>query len=138
MALIGGGGAGNVSGGANPAGVGSGLTYIGDHCYANSGAITVEDSGNAGTTLLDFTTGNAYIVAEIHMFNDQANALDDYVQAFLDGQLILKARYQSASEFHQDQPTKILIPSYSRFQFKASADDSPVKFTAILVGRVYA
>ena len=128
---------GNPVGGSNPSGTGSSINYIGDHCYANSGAIVVEDSGNAGTTLLSFTTGNAYIVAEIHMFNNQANALDDYVKVLIDDQEIINARYQSAAEFHQDQPTKLIIPAYAKFELKASADDSPIEFTAVLVGRVY-
>ena len=34
MALVGGGGSPNVAGGANPAGVGSGLNYVGEFCYA--------------------------------------------------------------------------------------------------------
>ena len=130
-------GGGNPVSGSNPSGTGSSINYIGNHCYANSGAVTVEDSGNAGTTLIDFTTGNAYIVATLHMFNNQANALDDYVKVIIDGQDIINARYQSAGEFHQDQPTRVLIPPYARFQVKASADDSPIKFTAVLVGEVY-
>ena len=40
MALIGGGGAGNVAGG-NPSGTGTSLNYIGDHCYAYSGDVIV-------------------------------------------------------------------------------------------------
>ena len=130
-------GGGNPVSGANPAGTGSSINYIGNHCYANSGAVTVEDAVTGNTTLIDFTTGNAYIVATLHMFNNQANALDDYVRILLDGQEIINARYQSAAEFHQDQPTRVLIPPFSRFEVKASADDSPIKFTAVLVGEVY-
>jgi len=60
MALIGGGGSGNVAGG-NPSGTGTGLTYVGDHCYAYSGEITSGTSGDS--TMLDFSTGaNSYIV----------------------------------------------------------------------------
>ena len=128
---------GNPTGGANPSGTGSSINYIGNHCYANSGPVTVEDNSSGNTTLIDFTTGNAYIVATLHMFNNQANALDDFVRVLLDGQEIINARYTGSTEFHQDQPTRVLIPPFSRFQIKASCDDSPIKFSAVLVGEVY-
>ena len=130
-------GGGNPVGGSNPSGTGTSVNYVGNHCYAYSGDIVVEDSSDAGTTLIGFTTGNRYIVAQIHVFNDQANALDDYIHVKIDGQLIIKARYQNASELHLDQPTQILIPPYAKFELKASANDSPVRFTAVLSGRVY-
>ena len=38
MALVGGGGAGNIAG-SNPAGTGTSLNHIGDHVYANSGQL---------------------------------------------------------------------------------------------------
>ncbi len=141
MALIGGGGAGNVSGGANPAGVGSSLTYIGDHCYANSGAITVEDSGNAGTTLLDFTTGNAYIVAEIHMFNDQANALSvrqSAAKISYDSQTIALI-VGSAEDAPVSQTTDIHIPPFTNVKVEViSAQGDSDNFTTVsIVGRVY-
>jgi hypothetical protein len=130
-------GGGNPVGGSNPSGTGTSVNYVGNHCYAYSGDIVVEDSSNAGTTLIGFTTGNRYIIAQIHVFNDQANALDDYIHVKIDGQLIIKARYQNAAELHQDQPTQILIPPYAKFELNASANDSPVRFTAVLSGRVY-
>ena len=137
MALIGGGGAGNVSGG-NPSGTGASVNYIGNHVYATSGEITVENSADAGTTLLDFTIGNSYIMAEIHAFNSQASALDDFVHVLIDGEIVCNARYQNANELHQDQPLKILIPPYSRFQYKASTSGATPTWTIILTGRVYA
>jgi len=137
MALAGGGGAGNTAG-SNPAGTGSSLNYIGNHCFANSGAVVVENSSGAGTVMLDFTAGSAYIVAEIHAFNDQASAYDDYVDILLDGTTICNARYQDANELHQDQPIKILIPPYSRFQYKCSTEGSTPTWTVILTGRIYA
>ena len=54
MPLIGGGGAGNVAGGANPSGTGSGINYIGKHAYAYN-SIT---AGTTDATIgLQFTTG---------------------------------------------------------------------------------
>ena len=56
MALVGGGGAGNVAG-SNPAGVGSNLNYVGNLVYAYSGDITLNANLPNPTTLLEFTTG---------------------------------------------------------------------------------
>ena len=64
MALIGGGGAGNVAGGANPSGTGTSLNYIGNHAYANSGVIQTETSA---APHLNFTTGGEYIVGELEL-----------------------------------------------------------------------
>ena len=131
-------GGGNPVSGNNPTGLGTSLNYIGNHAYAYSGAINVENTADAGTTLLDFTIGNSYIMAEIHLFNQQASALDDFVKIFIDGQIIVNARYQNANELHQDQPLVILIPPFSKFQVKASVSGSTgTEFSAVLTGRVY-
>ena len=61
MALVGGGGAGNVAGG-NPSGTGTGLNYIGNHCYAYSGSIAITGQVQ---TMLNFTTGSDYNVVKI-------------------------------------------------------------------------
>ena len=68
MALVGGGGASNVAG-SNPAGVGSSINYVrtdeGNFAYAFSGDVVDAGTGSANTTMLDFTTGNETIMAEI-------------------------------------------------------------------------
>ena len=61
MALVGGGGAGNVAG-SNPAGVGTSINYIGNHAYAYAGALSASTSAE---TRLNFTTGALYIVGRI-------------------------------------------------------------------------
>ena len=63
MALVGGGGAPNVAG-SNPTGTGTGLNYIGDHAYAYSGE--VDNDGSSATTALKFTTGNEYVLGQMH------------------------------------------------------------------------
>ena len=54
-------GGGNPVAGSNPSGTGIGLSYIGDHAYAYSGAIGASSSAQ---TLLQFNTGNSYIVGK--------------------------------------------------------------------------
>ena len=59
MALVGGGGAPNVTGSGGTAGTGTGLNYLGNHAYANAGTADVSTSS---TTRLNFSTGSEYIV----------------------------------------------------------------------------
>ena len=63
MPLVGGGGAGNTAGG-NPPGTGSGINYVGNHAYAYSGNVAVD---NNITTLLQFNTQNNYVMANIQL-----------------------------------------------------------------------
>ena len=74
MALTGGGGAGNVAG-SNPSGTGGSLYYIGNHVYALSGAVAVN---NVETTLAEFETQNAYIDAKFQ-FSYMTHSDKDYM-----------------------------------------------------------
>ena len=105
--------------------------------YAYSGEITVENSSDAGTTLLDFTTASEYIIIEYHIFNNQASALDDFVKVQLNNVTIINARYQNANELHQDQPLKIIIPPFSTFNISASTSGGTPLYQVILTGTVH-
>jgi len=137
MALIGGGGAGNVAGGANPAGVGTALNYIGDHAYAYSGSITDASSGSAATTLLKFNTGSSYLLAKLTILTDEASTAAIFIEGFLNGEKIIDIVSDNTSVNNPlITPYELLIPSYSEFEFKAGANSS-VDFTAFIVGRVH-
>ena len=61
---------------ASVASTGPGIRYIGDHCYAMSGAITSTGSATgADTSYLNFVTGTGYIVAKIIWINDKLAVL---------------------------------------------------------------
>ena len=68
-------GGGNPVSGSNPAGTGSSLNYIGKHAYGYSGVIAVN---NVEKTLLQFSTGNLYIVAKVQ-FNTGGSANKDFL-----------------------------------------------------------
>ena len=78
MALVGGGGVGNVAG-SNPSGTGTSINYVGierRYAFAYSGLITgvaVQDTEN---TMFDFTIGSDFIVGTWRAFYDE-NAGDD-------------------------------------------------------------
>jgi len=137
MALAGGGGAGNVAGGANPAGTGTSLNYIGEHAYAYSGAVSVN---NNETTLIEATSANSYLtLLWDSAYSPDAYSTDRYTfKLYLDEQLI-------HAEFHYDNnietmgTTRILIPPYSRLKITAQnvTDTTANDCLVTLSGRVY-
>jgi hypothetical protein len=139
MALIGGGGAGNVSGG-NPSGTSGGLNYIGNHVYGNSGGIGAD---NSNKTLMEFTTaGDHYIVAQISL-GSEAGSGDDFRYSILfNGETIMDVYAQATVQDFPDfgRPIKIVIPSQTKVEIKAdnigSANERITYVT--LTGRVYA
>ena len=142
MALIGGGGAGNVGGG-NPSGTGSSLNYIGDHCYANSG------TGSAGTggdfIALDFTTGaNSYIMAKLYVTYDADDLGSGEQFGYVvssDGITILFTRRESSAADVVNNPlphkVEFLIAPQSRIIVKGISNASALDMSFVLTGRVY-
>jgi len=139
MALIGGGGAGNVAGGANPTGTGNTLNYIGNHAYANSGTYEATTSSQ---TVLEFTTGNNYIVGTL-----QLNSAIQFSNVSL-RQTAAKISYDSqtvalivgsAEDAPVSQATDILIPPFTNVKIEviSAVDDSDNFVTVSIVGRVY-
>ena len=142
MALIGGGGAGNVGGG-NPSGIGSSLNYIGNHAYANSGAIQTETSA---APHLNFTTGNEYIIGvfELQGACNLSDVSDGEVSAFIikiNSEIVAQPKVGTAAEA---MPTvehyKILITPQSKIEVEviSAASNTGWKTSASFVGRVYA
>ena len=137
MPLVGGGGAGNIAGGANPAGTGSGLNYIGNHCYAYSGSITPGGASSADTTALLFTTGNSYAMVEINWTNMSTSAtIDAFFQMTMDSQIIFNARATNDEIATSQSPIKVLLPPYTTVEIKVG-DAAANAMTVILAGRVY-
>ena len=128
---------GNPVSGSNPAGTGSVINYIGEHAYANSGIIAVN---NNETTLLDFTTQNSYIVAEVQ-FNMLADTADDMFYRIkinnevTNGYLTIGAQQSTDS----NNVLPILLPPFSRIVMTATNAGSSTgrDNTCVIVGRVY-
>jgi len=143
MALVGGGGAGNVAG-SNPAGTGTTLNYIGNHAYAYSGAHA------ASTTLgthLNFTTGNEYILGRIYLNGSTENGSGSgevtTADIIFNGETVARLKVDSAvnndgmatSTFND-----LLIPSFTHVEVKvdSSATNSGRFTTVTYTGRIYA
>jgi len=134
MAILGG---GNPVGGSNPAGVGASLNYIGNHAFANSG-IHLATAGSH-TTMLEFTTGSEYIVAEIVFGNTTTSADHIEFEIQLNDQVMMAAIGDSIDGGYPLNSFQILIPSFTKCEIttiNASGGADREVFVSIS-GRVY-
>ena len=138
MALVGGGGAGNTAG-SNPSGIGSGINYLGDHVYANSGVVEV---GQAETSLLDFfTSSNSYILAHFQIACDNQVSDNYEFHIKLDGQEVWTQRLTETVQdpFGTNYPIEMIIPGQTRVELTLSnvSQDVAHGWVAVMRGRVY-
>ena len=133
MPLVGGGGAGNVSGG-NPSGTGT-LNFIGDHAYAYSGAITDGASGGANTTVLKFDVPfNTYIVAKINWISSLSGNSARYIDILQNSQSIYNGRYDDVPTINGE--ITLLLESNSQYEFKWGSSSTET-VTLTVAGRAY-
>ena len=136
MPLVGGGvgGAGNA---LNPTGTGTSLNYIGEHAYAYSGGISTDDNY---TMLLQFTTGEGYILAKLQpALLDPVT--DDYeFRVKLDSQQILSTFTDSYKVSAPYEEIEIIIPAYSKIEIEGRnrSNTNSNNVGMIITGRVYA
>ena len=129
---------------ASVASTGKGIRYIGNHCYAFSGAVGALDSEQ---TVLDFTTGSGYIVATLTMtgpFQMSTGAVGaGFVRGYqldFNSQNVGQYKTETADE---DMPTalevQILIPPFTAVVLVCvdSGADAGQVGTVNITGRVY-
>jgi len=143
MALIGGGGAGNVAGG-NPAGVGSSLNIIRVtnkiYGYAYSGTVPTTE---VETTLLDFSTGNYLLKGNIEFLYAAAKDITPNTDVFykmeMNGLIVISyLDYQGTSTRSYSGPLNIIIPSYTHVKLTAELSaPATVNQAATITGRIY-
>ena len=133
MALIA--GAGNPTGGSNPAGTSQGLNYVGEHAYAYSGNLTVGSTGSV--TALKFATGNSYVVGK---FSPQYNGnhSEDFLYTFiLNGEtlFVLTLKDQGNQVFNE---VSVIVPSYSdvTIEIEPSGHTTDRSVSVLYTGRV--
>ena len=126
---------------ASIASTGKGIRYIGDHCYAMSGAITSTGSATgADTSYLNFVTGTGYIVAKIIWINEQTSGTaDNFIQVNLNDISVFQGRMQTGADSNHTNPKTlhIIIPPLTKFEFLFDTSADPHVNTVILTGRVY-
>jgi hypothetical protein len=138
MALVGGGGAPNVAG-SNPAGIGTGLNYVGDFAYAYSGFV---EALTGGTTALNFTTGSEVIYATLHYTgviaktNPAAGQRGNALVSMNDTDI--STIFVDVNDIGGVNSIELMIPPYSKVTVIMYADASAGNVHAChLTGRVY-
>jgi hypothetical protein len=128
MALIGGGGAGNVAGG-NPSGIGKGLSYMGGGVHAGwSGTVNMGGAGSP-VTQFEFVNGSAALIAD-YVFGVEGNTLDSNVyygfQITMDGQLVYEQTGRNTTNTNNiiGQPFNFVIPAFSKIKIESRTTDS--------------
>ena len=133
-------GGGNPVSSSNPSGIGSSITYIGNHAFAHSGLI---GSTTTEATQLKFSTGNSYITATL-MLNggvDPANIGNGINTLFyinMNGERISSIKTETNLK---DMPStilyKVLIPPNTVFSVTADSDFTGYNTSVTMIGRVY-
>tara|TARA_R110002051_G_scaffold261977_1_gene321898 strand:- start:75 stop:476 length:402 start_codon:yes stop_codon:yes gene_type:complete len=132
MALIGGGGAGNVAGGA-PASTGTNLNTIGDFAYAYSGNVTV---ASGGTTMLSFTTGQYLFKGALQILSTDASGEDCDMTFTLNGEAAIAQKFSNSGNGPAGiYPLEVLIPSDSIVDISIAGDGRV--YSVGLIGRIY-
>ena len=131
---------------ASTASVGLGIRYIGQHCYAMSGAF---GSSTSNQIVLDFTTGSGYIIGTfqcngaIHNVTAEVGNTSIYKFAFNSiavAKIKLETDLESSERGTPSQTNfKILIPPFTHVQVQLdnSETNADELNTITFVGRVY-
>jgi len=117
-----------------------GLTTIGEHCYAYSGAVS-NDGGNE-TTLLEFNTGKGYIKGIIQTGTSHTGDHADTFRfrVYFNGQVVYDF-LDDAGQYYVDPhiPIRIIIPPLTLV--KVTGDNTASTAVKIIeanvIGRVY-
>jgi len=136
---IGGGGSGGgpVGSGNTFTGPAEALELVGNHAYAYSGSQSI---GGAGVeiTLLNFTTGNHYIVGHFQFAILQDTANDFFDKVYLNDALItgyLTTGAQSGTD--ANNYVTFVIPPYSEVKATSTNIDGTANGCVVFVGEVY-
>jgi len=118
------------------ASLGKTLNYIGDHCYAASGAIAA-DSGNEAECL-NFTTGPGYIVAKVEFTHTVLAGYEIGMLLYFNGELALKVASDGVPPFNSSHAYHIIIPPYTHFRGTwFSRDTNTANGFLFVTGKVY-
>ena len=139
MPLIGGGGAGNVAGGANPSGTGSSINYIGNHAFMNTGRV---DFDGSETTVAITTTGSEYIVGKLTCSVENDGSDDVRIRLYFNNEQIMGDISTSPPGTGNlaFNPLRIIIPPYTTMKITYDNEGSSSTLTSLTMfeGRVYA
>ena len=135
MALVGGGGAGNVGG--SPSSTGTTLQYVGDRVYCYTGETATSATQNTEKTHMDFTVQETYELD--FLICSTFGGTDDLGFRFvLNGEISQQFNVQTANNTNEPPNiVQLIVTPQTRVQLKSInfSASSARKFFASIVGR---
>jgi len=133
----GGGGGGSLVGFSNSfTGTAQALELIGDHCYAYSGLLTID---NTEATMLEFTTGNYYSVVKVQFNYPDTDTGDDFKYTTYLADTVVQSMTVDYGKINYPKEFYIIIPAYTPVKCTAqnmSTSTGRIQIVAI-TGRIY-
>jgi hypothetical protein len=115
-----------------------GLTTIGNHCYAYSGATTI--TSGSYTNVLNFTTGKGYIIADMQITSDETANYDLYYKVEINGVNVMTQFNNNSFQTYPYgfSPIRLLIPPKSAVIVSAQrGSGSDYDIYALIRGEIY-
>jgi len=110
------------------------LVITGNRCYAYSGVVTT--SGE--TTLLEFTTGNKSILAELQYVSGTDSGVDQEAKIYLNGIIVYQPLHNETRDQFNDAkfPQILVLPPRTNFKFTITPGSGTPVWSATLTGRI--
>jgi hypothetical protein len=126
--------------GANPAGTGSNINYVGNHAYLYSGEIEVD--GTETTLFATSVAYNQYLMCKLQVFNG-ARSNDDFTYNIkINNEIVIKYVLQQTTDkdFIVHDPIRLLLVGGDKIEVTGQNNSSNTQrtHTAALTARVYA
>jgi len=118
------------------AAAGKELNYIGDHCFAYSGAFTMASAATE-YSLLEFTTGNKTIQAWVAFRNVTLNTNNNTTAKwYMNNVLVLQVELESSETASPGWVGRLIIPPYTAFKQTGQSDGSGIITLGTFTGKM--
>jgi len=117
-------------------GVQSGLSVVGNHGYAyNQGTSTSNDAPDE--SLLKFTTGNYYTVAQLNYSDETTGGSKRLLKITMNGSTTWTSEFDDTTGWANGPIVSVIIPAHTEFEFLFGIAGVAIVGSIALVGRVY-
>jgi len=117
-------------------GVQPGLSVLGNHAYAyNQG--TSSSNNAADVSLLKFTTGNYYTIAELNYSDETTGGDKRLLKMTLNGATSWTSNFDDTTGWANGPVVSVIIPGHTEFEFFFGINAVAVIGSIALVGRIY-
>ena len=132
-------GGGNLVGGANPAGAGTTLNYIGNFCYGYSGQVATVGSNDM--TLLEFETGREVLKVQMSMVTFGVTSEDFQYKINFNSQQINEVYFVDSFDSYTEDSRNFfyIIPPYTKVKITGKSVGSGAgTIGAMIAGEIHA